>query len=49
MAHVTDLEGQQIRYGNGFFVALDQRGGPTPGALKLYGILRSAYANDVAR
>ena len=30
----------------GFIAALDQSGGSTPKALKLYGIDESAYAND---
>ncbi len=31
---------------NGFIAALDQSGGSTPKALKLYGISEEAYAND---
>lgn len=38
----TDL----IRSGNGFIAALDQSGGSTPKALKLYGVDESAYSND---
>src|SRR6201996_3520592 len=30
----------------GFFAALDQSGGSTPGALRLYGVPESAYSND---
>ncbi|MFT4190162.1 MAG: fructose bisphosphate aldolase [Comamonas sp.] len=36
----------QIATGNGFIAALDQSGGSTPKALKLYGIEESAYGND---
>jgi len=36
----------QIREKEGFFAALDQSGGSTPGALKLYGIPESAYSGD---
>jgi fructose-bisphosphate aldolase class I len=30
----------------GFFVALDQSGGSTPGALRLYGIPENAYSGE---
>ena len=36
----------QIRNGNGFIAALDQSGGSTPKALKLYGIEESDYADE---
>ncbi len=36
----------QMRDGNGFIAALDQSGGSTPKALRLYGVDDSAYAND---
>lgn len=36
----------QIRNGQGFVAALDQSGGSTPKALRLYGIEEDAYAND---
>ena len=32
--------------GAGFIAALDQSGGSTPKALKLYGVEESAYSND---
>lgn len=35
----------QLTGGPGFIAALDQSGGSTPGALKLYGILESAYGS----
>lgn len=37
---------EKIRRGNGFIAALDQSGGSTAKALKLYGIDEHAYAND---
>ena len=36
----------KIEAGNGFIAALDQSGGSTPKALKLYGVEESAYSND---
>jgi len=36
----------QVSEKQGFFAALDQSGGSTPGALKLYGIPESAYSGD---
>lgn len=36
----------QIKAGDGFIAALDQSGGSTPKALRLYGIEEDAYAND---
>lgn len=38
----TDL----IKAGNGFIAALDQSGGSTPKALRLYGVEENAYSND---
>lgn len=38
----TDL----IKAGNGFIAALDQSGGSTPKALRLYGVDETAYGND---
>lgn len=35
----------QLTGGPGFIAALDQSGGSTPGALKLYGIIESAYGS----
>lgn len=37
---------KQIAEKPGFLAALDQSGGSTPGALKLYGIPETAYTND---
>jgi fructose-bisphosphate aldolase class I len=36
----------QVSEKQGFFAALDQSGGSTPGALRLYGIPDSAYSDD---
>ncbi len=37
-----------MRNGNGFIAALDQSGGSTPKALKLYGIAESQYVDEAA-
>jgi fructose-bisphosphate aldolase, class I len=37
---------EKVRSGKGFIAALDQSGGSTPKALKLYGIDESAWSND---
>ena len=37
---------QKVRTGKGFIAALDQSGGSTPKALRLYGIGEDAYSND---
>lgn len=37
---------EQMRSGKGFIAALDQSGGSTPKALKLYGVDESRYSND---
>ncbi|WP_309666095.1 fructose bisphosphate aldolase [Tabrizicola sp.] len=39
---------EQVRSGKGFIAALDQSGGSTPKALKLYGVDESAYSGEVA-
>ena len=36
----------KVQNGDGFIAALDQSGGSTPKALRLYGIEESAYSND---
>jgi hypothetical protein len=45
---VSDRQQQleKIRSQDGFIAALDQSGGSTPKALRLYGIEESAYSND---
>ena len=37
---------EKMRNGKGFIAALDQSGGSTPKALKLYGIDENEYSND---
>ncbi len=37
---------EKAKSGPGFIAALDQSGGSTPKALRLYGIEESEYAND---
>lgn len=41
----TDMY-ERMRSGVGFIAALDQSGGSTPKALKLYGVEETAYSND---
>jgi fructose-bisphosphate aldolase, class I len=36
----------RVKTGQGFFAALDQSGGSTPGALEAYGIARDRYSSD---
>ena len=36
----------RVRTGEGFIAALDQSGGSTPKALRLYGIEESEYSGD---
>ncbi len=36
----------KVKNGKGFIAALDQSGGSTPKALKLYGVEEDAYSND---
>jgi fructose-bisphosphate aldolase, class I len=43
---VNQQQLDRIASGNGFIAALDQSGGSTPKALKLYGIDESAYSGD---
>ncbi|MBF9031890.1 fructose bisphosphate aldolase [Rhodobacterales bacterium HKCCE3408] len=44
MANAAQIE--QMTTGRGFVAALDQSGGSTPKALKLYGVGEDAYSND---
>lgn len=37
---------QKVKTGKGFIAALDQSGGSTPKALRLYGVNEDAYSND---
>lgn len=43
--NMTQLE--RMKNGKGFIAALDQSGGSTPKALEIYGIKKTAYANDI--
>ena len=45
---MSDFEQQKAKFRNqaGFIAALDQSGGSTPKALKLYGVAETAYKND---
>ena len=42
----TNPQLEQVRKGAGFIAALDQSGGSTPKALRLYGVEEDAYGND---
>jgi fructose-bisphosphate aldolase class I len=43
---MNDAQLQKMRTGTGFIAALDQSGGSTPKALKLYGVEESAYSGE---
>ena len=43
---MNDAQLQKVKNDDGFIAALDQSGGSTPKALKLYGIGEDAYSND---
>jgi fructose-bisphosphate aldolase, class I len=43
---VNDTMLQKMKSGNGFIAALDQSGGSTPKALKLYGVEETEYSGD---
>jgi fructose-bisphosphate aldolase class I len=43
---INQAQFEQVQAGKGFIAALDQSGGSTPKALKLYGIDEDVYAND---
>jgi fructose-bisphosphate aldolase, class I len=43
---VNQQQLEKVRSGKGFIAALDQSGGSTPKALKLYGVPEDAYSND---
>lgn len=45
-ASIQTAQFERISTGNGFIAALDQSGGSTPKALKLYGVNEDAYSND---
>jgi len=44
--NVNEQQQQQMKTQRGFIAALDQSGGSTPGALRLYGIKESAWSNE---
>ena len=46
MVRADAAQAEQMRSGDGFIAALDQSGGSTPKALKLYGIEEDAYSGD---
>jgi fructose-bisphosphate aldolase class I len=43
---VNTIQSEKVRAGRGFFAALDQSGGSTPGALAEYGIGPDRYSSD---
>ena len=43
---MNEAQRSKVATGHGFIAALDQSGGSTPKALKLYGIGEDAYSND---
>ena len=43
---MSDEQFQKMKLGQGFIAALDQSGGSTPKALKLYGIDEDQYSDD---
>ncbi len=45
-ASIQQAQFERIATGQGFIAALDQSGGSTPKALKLYGVEEDAYSND---
>src|SRR5919206_4381477 len=46
VAAMNEAQRSKMATGRGFIAALDQSGGSTPKALKLYGIEESEYSND---
>jgi fructose-bisphosphate aldolase, class I len=46
MLDVNQQQLQQMKTGHGFIAALDQSGGSTPSALRLYGIKEGAWSSD---
>ncbi|MBC7559360.1 MAG: class I fructose-bisphosphate aldolase, partial [Dermatophilaceae bacterium] len=43
---MNELQFSKVKNAEGFIAALDQSGGSTPKALKLYGIQDGAYSGD---
>ena len=46
MASMNTEQAEKVAHGSGFVAALDQSGGSTPKALRLYGIAEDAYSGD---
>jgi fructose-bisphosphate aldolase class I len=46
MSSMNKEQYDRVKTGQGFFAALDQSGGSTPGALAAYGIARDRYSSD---
>ncbi len=46
MAGMNTEQAEKVAHGSGFVAALDQSGGSTPKALRLYGIPEDAYSGD---
>jgi fructose-bisphosphate aldolase, class I len=46
MVTMNATQFEKVRFGHGFFAALDQSGGSTPKALAEYGISRSRYSSE---
>lgn len=46
MSAVDSAQAEKLAHGQGFVAALDQSGGSTPKALRLYGIAEDAYSGD---
>ena len=46
MLGMNTEQAEKIAHGDGFVAALDQSGGSTPGALRLYGVAEDAYSGD---
>jgi len=46
MSSMDKAQYDRVKTGQGFFAALDQSGGSTPGALAAYGIARDRYSSD---
>src|SRR5918995_3666073 len=43
---LNEQQQEQMKTGRGFIAALDQSGGSTPNALRLYGIKEDAWSNE---
>ena len=46
MADMNTEQADKVAHGSGFVAALDQSGGSTPKALRLYGIAENTYSGD---